>query len=125
MTGLPLQPAGLALELAAKADAARTEQRREADAAIRQVEGLFLGMMLKEMRNTLEEGSLFGGDSSDVYGGLFDLMLSQNLSNGSPLGLSQLLEGQLLKSGVIPDIGALASMPSAAALVPPTLDAQF
>ncbi len=125
MLGLPLQPTALTLDVAAKVDAVRTEQQQKADAAVRQVEGLFLGMMLKEMRNTLEEGSLFGGDSSDVYGGLFDLMLSQNLSDGSPLGLSQLLQKQLVKNGATPALGSLYSLPTAADLIPASLDAQF
>jgi peptidoglycan hydrolase FlgJ len=125
MAGLPLQPTALTLDVAAKVDAARAEQQEKADAAVRQVEGLFLGMMLKEMRNTLEEGSLFGGDSSDVYGGLFDLMLSKNLSDGSPLGLSQLLQNQLVKTAAVPDLSTLYSLPSAGDLIPASLDAQF
>jgi flagellar protein FlgJ len=125
MTGMLLQPTALTLDVAAKVDAARAETNRRLDETVQQVEGLFLGMLLKEMRNTLEDGSLFGGDSSDVYGGLFDLMLSQNLSDGSPLGLSQVLQSQLDGPTAFPEIGKLYSLPAAADLVPAALDVQL
>jgi Rod binding domain-containing protein len=58
-------------------------------------ESIFLSMLLKEMRQTLEPGSLFGHDSSDVYGGLFDQFMSQHLAQGKGMGLAQSLMKQL------------------------------
>lgn len=53
-------------------------------------EGVFLSLMLKEMRNTLE-GGFFGEESSDTYGGMFDLFVGQDLAKSQPLGISKLM----------------------------------
>lgn len=58
-------------------------------------ESVFLSMLLKEMRQTLEPGSLFGKDGSDVYGGLFDQFMAQHLSQGKGMGLAQSFLKQL------------------------------
>lgn len=58
-------------------------------------ESVFLSMLLKEMRQTLEPGSLFGKDSSDIYGGLFDQFMSQHLAQGKGMGLAQALLKQV------------------------------
>ena len=58
-------------------------------------ESIFLSMLLKEMRQTLEPGSLFGKDSSDVYGGLFDQFMAQHLAQGKGIGLAQSFLKQL------------------------------
>jgi Rod binding domain-containing protein len=60
-----------------------------------QFESLFVSMMLKEMRQTVSEDGLFAGDSSDTYGGLFDMFLGQHMAQGSPLGIGKLIEAQL------------------------------
>lgn len=62
------------------------------DDAAKEFEALFMGLMVKELRNGLGENSLFGGDSSDVYGGLFDMLLSQSLAASQPLGIARLLQ---------------------------------
>jgi|SRR5579875_1173321 Rod binding domain-containing protein len=58
-------------------------------------ESVFLSMLLKEMRQTLEPGSLFSNDSSDIYGGLFDQFMAQHLAQGKGMGLAQALMKQL------------------------------
>lgn len=60
-------------------------------------ESLFLSMMLKEMRNTLdsEEGGLFKGEGSDTYGGMFDMFMSQHLAKSQPLGIGTVMEHYL------------------------------
>ena len=58
-------------------------------------ESVFLSMLLKEMRQTLEPGSLFGNDSSDIYGGMFDQFMAQHLAQGKGMGLAQALMKQL------------------------------
>lgn len=58
-------------------------------------ESVFLSMLLKEMRQTLEPGSLFGNDSSDIYGGMFDQFMAQHLSQGKGMGLAHALMKQL------------------------------
>ena len=58
-------------------------------------EALFLGQLVKEMRQSLEPGSLFVGDSGDVQGGLFDLYLGRHLAEAGGIGLARYLQQQL------------------------------
>ncbi len=74
---------------------AKSEADAKTKAATEGVESLFLSMMLKEMRNTLSEGGLFGGENSDVYGGLFDMMMSKTLAKDNPLGIANMITTQI------------------------------
>jgi Rod binding domain-containing protein len=58
-------------------------------------ESVFTSMMLKEMRNTLEPGSLFGEDSSDIYGGMFDQFLGQHMADSGGIGLARMIQKAL------------------------------
>lgn len=58
-------------------------------------ESIFLSMLLKEMRQTLGPDSLFGSDTSDIYGSLFDQFMAQHLAQGKGMGLAQALLKQL------------------------------
>ncbi len=61
------------------------------DAVARQVEGLFASLLLKEMRGSGQEGGLFGGDSTDVLGGMFDQYMGQAIADAGGLGLRDYL----------------------------------
>ena len=54
-------------------------------------EGVFLSLLLKEMRGTLENGGFFGEENSDSYGGMFDLFIGQHLADSTPLGIAELV----------------------------------
>jgi flagellar protein FlgJ len=58
-------------------------------------ESIFWTMLLKEMRQSLEPGSLFGKDTGDIYGGLFDQFMAQHLTQGKGMGIAQALIKQL------------------------------
>ena len=58
-------------------------------------ESVFLSLLLKEMRQTLEPGALFGSDQSDVYGGMFDQFMAQHLAQGKGIGLAHALMKQM------------------------------
>jgi Rod binding domain-containing protein len=58
-------------------------------------ETTFLSILLKEMRQTLEPGTMFGNDPSDVFGGLFDTFMSQYLGQTGSLGIAKLVKQQL------------------------------
>ncbi|NND98998.1 MAG: hypothetical protein HKN47_16910 [Pirellulaceae bacterium] len=66
-------------------------------------ESVFLSMMLKEMRKSLDNGGFFGEESSDTYGGMFDLFIGKHLAESKPLGISDMLVQQYKKSNPSPD----------------------
>jgi flagellar protein FlgJ len=66
---------------------------REQEHLAGQFEGVFVSMLLKEMRSTLE-GGLFGEENSDTYGALFDMYLGQHLADSNALGIRELLMNQ-------------------------------
>jgi flagellar protein FlgJ len=55
-------------------------------------ESVFASMLLKEMRQSLEPGSMFGEDSGDVYGGLFDRYFGEQMTKGSGLGMASMVQ---------------------------------
>ena len=71
---------------------------RSVDDVARDFEGMFMSIMLKQMRGTLEPGNFFGSDSADVYGGLFDLYMGQHLAQAGGLGLGAMLKQQLSRA---------------------------
>jgi len=66
-------------------------KNREEDAN-KQLEAVFISMMIKEMRKAGSEEGLFAGDSSDTFGGLFDSFMSEELANAGGIGLQRLLK---------------------------------
>jgi Rod binding domain-containing protein len=68
---------------------------RSMDSVATNFESMFLSLMLKQMRQTLEPGGLFAQDSGDVFGGLFDLYLGQHLAQSGGLGIGTMLKRQL------------------------------
>lgn len=68
----------------------------ESQAAIGEdFEGMFVSLLLKEMRRTLDGGGLFPGDSSDAYGGLFDMYMGKELSKSGTLGIGRMVSSYL------------------------------
>ena len=56
---------------------------------------MMMSMLLKEMRQTLEPGALFGGDSSDSFGGIFDLYLGKHVAEAGGLGIAGMVKHYL------------------------------
>jgi len=65
-------------------------------------ESVFLSMMLKEMRQSLDEG-FFGGDSSDSFGGMVDLFIGKHLAQSNPIGIADLMLQQYSKEPTTDD----------------------
>jgi peptidoglycan hydrolase FlgJ len=62
----------------------------------REFEATLIGLVLKEMRQSLEpDGGLFPGDSSDIQGGLFDLYMGKYLAEAGGIGIATAFERQL------------------------------
>ena len=64
-------------------------------------ESLFASQILKEMRKTLDPETMFGGDSADVYGGMFDMFLGKQMAQNGGFGLAKMLRETLQKNGPV------------------------
>lgn len=73
----------------------RPTDPKSIEGVARGFETMFLSLLLKEMRQTLEPGTLFEGDKSDIFGGLFDQMMAEHLSKGNALGIAAMVRKQL------------------------------
>lgn len=79
---------------ALRADAARAAPSALGKVA-EQFESLFLGMMLKSMREAKLGEGVFDSDSTKFYQDLYDQQLSLALSHGKGLGIARMLEQSL------------------------------
>jgi flagellar protein FlgJ len=64
------------------------------DKAATGFESMFTSLVLKEMRQTLDSGSLFPGDTGDVYGGMFDLFIGQHIAQSGGFGIAAAVKRQ-------------------------------
>ncbi|MGR3184132.1 flagellar assembly peptidoglycan hydrolase FlgJ [Enterobacter cancerogenus] len=60
----------------------------------RQVEGMFVQMMLKSMRETLPKDGLFSSDSTRLYTSMYDQQIAQQMTAGKGLGLADMIVKQ-------------------------------
>ena len=60
-------------------------------------ESVFFSLLIKNMRTSMTQDGLFGSESSDTYGGLFDLYMGKHLAKSRSLGISQFLESNYLE----------------------------
>lgn len=72
----------------------KQDRVRQAEMA-KDFESLFLSLILKEMRQTLEPESLFAGDSGDIQGGMFDQFMSKHLTDAGGVGLAATILRQM------------------------------
>ena len=77
---------------------AHAGDNRSAIAVASSFESMFMAQIIKEMRQTLEPGTLFGSDSGDIRGGLFDMYLGQHLAQAGGMGIAAMVKQQLEKS---------------------------
>ncbi len=68
----------------------------------RQVEGVFVQMMLKSMRAALPKESLFNTNANELYTSLYDQQMAQQLSEKG-LGLADMMVKQLAVTHDVPD----------------------
>lgn len=61
----------------------------------RQVEGMFVQMMLKSMREALPKDGLFSSDQTRLYTSMYDQQIAQQLTAGKGLGLAEQMIKQL------------------------------
>jgi Rod binding domain-containing protein len=68
---------------------------------IEEFEGVFMSMMIKQLRETNNGEGFFPGDHSDTYGGMFDMFMGQHLARGSQTGLESLFESATAKNQLV------------------------
>lgn len=108
-SSLPLAPASDGEDKSSKTNP------REAAHVAQDFESVFASLMLKEMRKTLEPGTMFGEDSGDVYGGLFDLYLGQQMSQSGGFGLAKMVREALQRAERSPAEQSVRAIPAEAA----------
>ena len=84
-------------DFALKLEELNAASEKEADKVGKEFESVFVSLLLKEMRNTLDsgEGGLFGSEQSDTFGGMFDQFMGQHLAEASPLGIADAIKSYL------------------------------
>lgn len=94
MTGIGLTTSlpGASMDAAGISSAA---ERGQAKKIAQDFEGLFLSMLVKEMRQTSEGEGLFPGDQSDTLGGMFDMFMGEHLSESGGFGIADKLESTI------------------------------
>lgn len=86
--------------LTALQQAAAAHNPQALRAAARQFESLFLGMVLKSMRQANFPDPLFGSDQENMYQDMYDDQIAAQISKGGGLGLADMLVQQLRRSGL-------------------------
>jgi flagellar protein FlgJ len=75
--------------------AARQQTREAGRAAAQQFEGLFIQMMLKNMRTAAKMDESLHSSDMDFYTDMYDKQISQILSKQGGIGISEILEKQI------------------------------
>jgi flagellar protein FlgJ len=75
----------------------RANLNQSATQVAQDFESVFASMLLKEMRQSLEPGTMFGEDSGDVYGGLFDRHFGEQMTKGNGLGMRKMVEESIAR----------------------------
>lgn len=81
-----------------------SKNQRRAEEMAKDFEAMFLSQIIKGMRQSLESGSLFAGDSGDVQGGLFDQYMGQHLAEAGGVGLAATIRRQLAQQESPPHV---------------------
>lgn len=80
---------------------ARNDEKGSIKAVAQQFEALFTSMMLKSMRAAVPESDLTGSSETRMFQGMFDDQLAQTLSTKRGLGIADMLERQLSRTGLL------------------------
>ncbi|WP_288882866.1 flagellar assembly peptidoglycan hydrolase FlgJ [uncultured Kosakonia sp.] len=75
--------------------AARNDSPQALKAVAKQMEGLFVQMMLKSMRQASFKDGLFNTQQSEMFTSLYDQQISQNIADKGKMGFADLMVKQL------------------------------
>ena len=82
---------------------ARTAPEEAASEVAKQFESIFIGLMMKSMRDATPKDSLFNSDQMEAYQDIFDKQLALDMASKGGLGLAHIIEQQIAMTGGIPD----------------------
>lgn len=86
----PSGPAG------AKKSVEPDDSRRQIKEACAEFEAIFINMMLKELRATVDKsGFMDGGKAEELYTGLMDTQISRDMASQGGIGLAAMLYRQM------------------------------
>ena len=74
---------------------ARANPNEAVEEVAQQFEALFIQMMLKSMRDAVEDGGLFGSDQLNTYEQMSDQQLALDMASKGGIGLAEALVAQL------------------------------
>ncbi len=77
----------------------------------RQVEGMFVQMMLKSMREALPKDGIFSSDSTRLYTSMYDQQIAQQMTSGKGLGLADVIVKQMAAAQGVPPEEAPQEVP--------------
>ena len=77
------------------------------DDAAKKFEGMFLSFLMNEMMKSTGDGFMGKGLSGDIFKGLFVQKLTEQLSSGRSMGLSDMVYDYFEKNGMIENIDQL------------------
>jgi len=79
---------------------AQQEALKRLHTATQQFEGVFLGMLMKSMSDTVSKESIFGKQSNaeEMWSGMLDEQRAQAIASSGSLGIAKILENQLKAS---------------------------
>lgn len=92
--------------------AAKNDVQRGIQGAARQMEGLFVQMMLKSMREASFKDGLFNSQQTEMFTSMYDQQLSQELAGQGKIGLAEAMVQQLGGSPLKTTGGRAVSLPS-------------
>ena len=79
--------------------AANAADREMLKKSARDFESIFVNMMLKSMRSSVQKsGFLDGGNAEEIYRGMLDQEYSNMMSKSDKLGLAETIERQLARA---------------------------
>jgi soluble lytic murein transglycosylase-like protein len=87
-------------------------QKLKLQKAVREFESLFVGYMLKSMRNTVEKAdNSTDGFGTDMLEGMFDVELARHISRNSNLGLAEMLYRKMTGESLAEPVHAPGAQP--------------
>ena len=77
---------------------ARANPNDAVEEVAQQFEALFIQMMLKSMRDAVEDGGLFGSDQLDTYQQMADQQTALDMASKGGIGLAEAMVAQLSRT---------------------------